>query len=104
MRAIEGGICAVSGVRAAGIKKGKYGLALIAASGEAAGMFTTNRVRAAPLYLTSENLKEGRLDGVIANSGCANAYTGERGLEDARSMARLFSGFLGSDEKRIGVA
>ena len=103
MQRIEGGICAVSGVRAAGVRQGKYGLALIAASGAAAGMFTTNRVRAAPLEITAQNLAGGHLDGVIANSGCANAYTGPRGLEDARAMARLFSDFLGIDEGRIGI-
>ncbi|MDD1762361.1 MAG: bifunctional ornithine acetyltransferase/N-acetylglutamate synthase, partial [Methanothrix sp.] len=103
MRRIEGGICAVPGVRAAGVRQGKYGLALIAASGVAAGMFTTNRVRAAPLEVTAQNLAGGHLDGVIANSGCANAYTGTRGMEDARAMARLFAEYLGSDETRIGL-
>ncbi|MGB7545298.1 MAG: bifunctional ornithine acetyltransferase/N-acetylglutamate synthase, partial [Methanothrix sp.] len=104
MKRVEGGICAVSGVRAAGVRRGRHGLALIVASGAAAGMFTTNRVRAAPLEVTAQNLAGGHLDGVIANSGCANAYTGPRGLEDARSMARLLAGFLGTDETKIGVA
>jgi glutamate N-acetyltransferase/amino-acid N-acetyltransferase len=104
MKRIEGGICAISGVRAAGVRQGKYGLALIAASGAAAGMFTTNRVRAAPLEVTAQHLAGGHLDGVIANSGCANAYTGPRGLDDARAMARLLAGFLEADENRIGVA
>ena len=104
MQRIEGGICAVPGVRASGVRQGKYGLALIAASGAAAGMFTTNKVRAAPLDVTAEHLAGGHLDGVIANSGCANAYTGPRGLEDARAMARLLAGFLGTDEKKIAVA
>ncbi|MCX6674292.1 MAG: bifunctional ornithine acetyltransferase/N-acetylglutamate synthase [Methanothrix sp.] len=104
MQRIEGGICAVPGVRAAGVRQGKYGLALIAASGAAAGMFTTNKVRAAPLDVTAQNLAGGHLDGIIANSGCANAYTGPRGLEDARAMARLLAGFLATEEKKIGVA
>lgn len=104
MQRIEGGICAVAGVRAAGVRQGKYGLALIAASGAAAGMFTTNKVRAAPLDVTAEHLAGGHLDGVIANSGCANAYTGPRGSEDARAMARLLAGFLKTDEMNIAVA
>jgi glutamate N-acetyltransferase/amino-acid N-acetyltransferase len=105
MQRIDGGICAVPGVRAAGVRQGKYGLALIVASGKAAGMFTTNKVRAAPLAVTAEHLvASGYLDGVIANSGCANAYTGTRGLEDARAMARLLAGFLATDEKKIAVA
>ena len=105
MQRIDGGICAVPGVRAAGVRQGKYGLALIVASGKAAGMFTNNKVRAAPLAVTVEHLAAGGyLDGVIANSGCANAYTGQRGLEDARAMARLLAGFLATDEKKIAVA
>jgi len=103
---IEGGICAVDGVRAAGVKRGKYGVALIAAIGTAAGVFTTNKIRAAPLDVTAENLNisEGRLEGVIANSGCANAYTGQQGLEDARWMASLFAETLGVGPEKIGVA
>jgi glutamate N-acetyltransferase/amino-acid N-acetyltransferase len=105
MQMIDGGICAVPGVRASGARQGKWGVALIAASGTAAGMFTTNKVRAAPLDVTAEHLgATGRLEGVIANSGCANAFTGQRGLEDAREMARLLAGFLGTDEKKIAVA
>lgn len=103
MKRIEGGICAVDGVRAAGARRGKYGLALIAASGTAAGVFTTNKIRAAPLDVTAQNLRGGRLDGIIANSGCANAYTGDKGIEDARAMARMFAEFLGTDPSRIGI-
>ncbi|HPW73805.1 MAG: bifunctional ornithine acetyltransferase/N-acetylglutamate synthase [Methanothrix sp.] len=106
MQRVEGGICAIEGVRACGVREGRYGLALIAASGAAAGMFTTNRVRAAPLAVTAEHLTltGGHLDGIIANSGCANAYTGGQGAKDARDMASLLAGFLKTDEKRIAVA
>ncbi len=104
MKRLEGGICAVPGVQASGARQGKYGVALIVASGKAAGMFTTNKIRAAPLEVTAQNLKEGRLDGVIANSGCANAYTGERGRQDAIKMAQMLAEFLNTDSGRIGVA
>jgi glutamate N-acetyltransferase/amino-acid N-acetyltransferase len=103
MKRVDGGICAVPGVRAAGARQGKYGVAIIAASGAAAGMFTTNKIRAAPLDVTAEHLSSGYLDGVIANSGCANAYTGRRGLEDASAMAELLAGFLGTDKRHIAV-
>ncbi len=104
MKRIDGGICAVTGVRAAGTRKGKYGVAVIAASGAAAGMYTTNKIRAAPLDVTAEHLTGGHLDGIIANSGCANAYTGTHGLDDARRMANLLADFLGTDVKEIAVA
>jgi glutamate N-acetyltransferase/amino-acid N-acetyltransferase len=105
VKRIEGGICAVPGVRASGARRGKYGIAMIASRGAAAGMFTTNRVRAAPLELTARSLaSSGRLDGIIANSGCANAYTGERGLQDALKMAEMLADLLKTDPARIGVA
>ncbi len=104
MKRIDGGICAVPGVRAAGARQGKYGIALIAASGAAAGMFTTNKIRAAPLDITAQHLSGGYLDGVIANSGCANAYTGKRGLEDAQAMTEFLANYLKTDAGRIAVA
>ncbi len=104
MKRIEGGICAVPGVRAAGARQGKYGVALITASGAAAGMYTTNKIRAAPLDVTADHLSSGFLNGIIANSGCANAYTGRRGLEDARAMAELLAGYLKTDANKIAVA
>lgn len=97
-------ICAVEGVTAAGIKEGKFGLALIRASGTAAGVFTKNRVSAAPVELMKKQLKKGRLEAVVANSGCANAYTGRRGYDDAVEMAGIAGDALGVDPTRIGVA
>ncbi|KQC05182.1 MAG: ornithine acetyltransferase [Methanoculleus sp. SDB] len=98
-------ICAVEGVTATGIKEGKFGLTLIRASGIAAVVCTRNLVQAAPVRLMREERDpDGRLHGVIANSGCANAYTGERGYADARAMAALGAEALGTVPSRIGVA
>lgn len=97
-------ICAVEGVSAAGIKEGKYGLALIRASGTAAGVFTRNLVRAAPVELMMNRMAEGRLDGIIVNSGSANAYTGKRGYDDAVTMAEIGAEALDTDPMRVGVA
>lgn len=97
-------ICAIEGVEAAGVREGKYGLALIRAEGTAAGVFTSNLVRAAPIELMMDRVRRGRLGGVIANSGCANAHTGRRGLEDAATMAAIGGRALGIDEREIGVA
>ncbi|MCK4938081.1 MAG: bifunctional ornithine acetyltransferase/N-acetylglutamate synthase [Methanosarcinales archaeon] len=104
MNEIEGGICTVKGVSAWGVKQGKYGLAFISAKGNAAGVFTRNRVIAAPLILTRQHLEGGKLSAVIVNSGNANAFTGLEGLEDARTMAALAADKLGIDEKSVGVA
>ena len=97
-------ICAVPGVKAWGMKEGKYGLALIEAQGTAAGVFTENLVRAAPVELMRKQIKAGKLEAVIANSGCANAYTGKRGYADAVTMTEYAGSALGIKPSRIGVA
>jgi glutamate N-acetyltransferase/amino-acid N-acetyltransferase len=97
-------ICGVEGVRASGIKEGKFGLALIEAAGTAAGVFTSNLVRAPPITLMEERIHKGRLEAIIANSGCANAYTGERGYKDAVRMGEICGEVLGIDPNVIGVA
>ena len=105
MKVIDGGICSVKGVRSYGIKPGKMGLAVIVAEGNAAGVFTRNKVIAAPLIVTREALeKNGKLAAIIANSGNANAFTGEEGMADAREMASILAGKLGVDSDLIGVA
>ncbi len=97
-------ICAVPGVKCQGMKEGKYGLALIEAHGTAAGVFTENLVRAAPVELVKKQLKAGKMDAVIVNSGCANAYTGTRGYTDAVTMTEYAGSALGIPPARIGVA
>jgi glutamate N-acetyltransferase/amino-acid N-acetyltransferase len=68
-------------------------LALLAAEGPctAAGVFTTNRVKAAPVLYDQEILarNSASIRAVIANAGCANACTGPQGMDDARRMAEL---------------
>lgn len=97
-------ICAVEGVTAWGVKEGKYGLALIKASGTGAAVFTSNKVRAPVVNLMAERTKRGKLAGIIVNSGCANAYTGKRGYKDAMTMASIGAEALGISEKETGVA
>lgn len=105
MKQIEGGICAVRGVSANGIKTGKMGIAVIHAEGPAAGVFTKNRVTAAPVILSKGVIEtQHRLSAVIANSGNANAFTGDDGFLDAMEMASVLSEKLGVDAKTVAVA
>ncbi|MBC7085141.1 MAG: bifunctional ornithine acetyltransferase/N-acetylglutamate synthase [Methanomethylovorans sp.] len=105
MKAIDGGICAVKGVKAWGIKSGKMGLGVIVAEGNAAGMFTMNKVIAAPLIVTREHIKKhGKLSALIVNSGNANAFTGEQGVEDARKMACMLADALSINPEYVAVA
>jgi glutamate N-acetyltransferase / amino-acid N-acetyltransferase len=97
-------ICAVKGVNAWGMKEGKFGLALIHAEGTAAGVFTKNLVKAAPIELMRKQIKAGKLEAVIANSGCANAYTGKQGYADAVAMTEYAGASLGVKPAHIGVA
>ena len=97
-------ICSVKGVDAFGMKEGKFGLAVIRASGTAAGVFTENLVKAAPVELVRKQIKAGKMDAVIANSGCANAYTGKRGYADAVAMTEIAGSALGINPAMIGVA
>ncbi|ACL69044.1 bifunctional glutamate N-acetyltransferase/amino-acid acetyltransferase ArgJ [Halothermothrix orenii] len=97
---ITGGITAPRGFLASGVSCGikqepRRDLALIYSKKAAsvAGVFTTNRVQAAPVILSRERVKGGTCRAIIVNSGNANACTGKRGLEDARAMtARVAEG------------
>lgn len=83
---------------AAAIKKpGRLDLGLIVASqpATAAGVFTRNRVKAAPVLLCRRRLRAGRAQAILVNSGNANACTGPGGLEDARQVTRAAARFLG---------
>jgi glutamate N-acetyltransferase/amino-acid N-acetyltransferase len=110
---IEGGtVTSPAGFQAAAAHAGirynpnKFDLGLLYSEAPcaAAAVYTANRVRAAPLLVTEEHLADGRAQAVIANSGCANAATGRRGLEDARAMARLAARKLGLDASDVAVA
>ena len=107
MKNIEGGICSVKGIKANGIKQGKNGIAIMVADARqlsSSGVFTRNKVIAAPLIITREALSKGELKAIIANSGCANAFTGNKGIQDAKWMAGLLSKKLNCSPDEIGVA
>lgn len=92
---------------AAGIKpSGTTDLALLVSDrpAAAAGVFTTNRVAAAPVLLSRRHLRRGVARGVVVNAGNANACTGSRGLADARAMAKTAGGAIGARERDLLVA
>jgi glutamate N-acetyltransferase / amino-acid N-acetyltransferase len=60
-----------------------------------AGAFTTNQVKAAPVVLDMERLKQGRAQAILVNSGCANACTGENGMRAAVATAQCAAAALG---------
>jgi glutamate N-acetyltransferase/amino-acid N-acetyltransferase len=113
IRAIDGGVTAPSGYRAAGLHcgikaSGKPDLSLIVSDSpaSAAGVFTVNLAKAAPVYLCQDHLASsgGRASVILTNSGCANACTGPQGMIDAREMAQLAAAAVGCREDHVLVA
>jgi glutamate N-acetyltransferase/amino-acid N-acetyltransferase len=91
----------------AGIKKrGGLDLALLFSEREAsaAGVFTGNKVKAAPILVSQENIKKGRARAIVANSGNANACTGEAGLQSARFTTEGIARELGIGPEQVLVA
>jgi glutamate N-acetyltransferase/amino-acid N-acetyltransferase len=95
----DGGVTSAQGFQAAGIACGlKEGrakdLALIVsdAPAEVAATFTTNAVKAAPVKVSMKHAHNGKIRGVVVNSGCANACTGVGGITDAKAMIEHAAG------------
>lgn len=107
---VKGGIAAPKDFKASslhcGIKRKRKDLALIVSSvpAVACGMFTQNRVKAAPILVCREHLKKTTAQAIIVNSGNANACTGEHGMKDAYKMAELAAKGLDLDREDVLVA
>ncbi len=107
----NGNITTPAGFRAAGLHCGlkktqRNDLGVIAADHPcaAAGVYTTNAFKAAPLIVTEESLsRTGKLQVMLVNSGNANACTGDQGMADAREMRKLAAEAFGVSEDLAGV-
>jgi glutamate N-acetyltransferase/amino-acid N-acetyltransferase len=92
---------------AAGLKgNGRNDLALVLNTGPvhaAAGVFTRNRVKAAPVVWSQEVLRDSRLRAVILNSGGANACTGPEGFADAHRTAEVVAAAFGQSQGAAGL-
>jgi glutamate N-acetyltransferase/amino-acid N-acetyltransferase len=92
---------------ASGLKKdGAKDLGLIFSQVPAnvAGVFTRNKVQAAPVLLDKERIQSGSCQAIIVNSGNANCCTGEQGMRDAKEMARLAASALKISPELVQVA
>ncbi len=105
------GVTAPKGFRAAGVTAGlKAGgtpdLALVVNDGPlvaAAGVFTANRVKAAPVLWSQQVLAGGAVEAVVLNSGGANACTGPDGFADTHRTAEAVAAALGTGAARVAV-
>lgn len=95
-----------SAVEAAIKKPGRLDLGLIFSEAPAAvaAVFTTNMVKAAPVLLCIDRVKNGRCQAVVVNSGNANACTGAQGMEDALATSRLVAEGLGLPDELVLVS
>jgi len=92
---------------AAGIRKKErldLGLIFSEKPAVAAGVFTTSRVKAAPVLLDMERIVKGRAQAILVNSGVANACTGKSGMQVARACSGLAAAALNIDENLVQVA
>ena len=111
MNIINGGVCAAQGFLANGIhcgirkNKTKRDLALIYSQkrATAASVYTTNKVKGAPLTVTKNNIEDGYAQAVICNSGNANTCNAN-GIEIAEQMCQLLSSEMGILSKDVVVA
>jgi glutamate N-acetyltransferase/amino-acid N-acetyltransferase len=95
-----------SAVEAAIKKPGRLDLALIYSLAPAgvAAVFTTNKVKAAPVLLDEERVKSGTIQALVVNSGNANACTGAQGMADALETARLVAQGLAIPQESVLVS
>ena len=111
---VDGGVTAPLGFTSAAVhcgikaKSGALDLTILAADRPVAtaGLFTTNLAVAAPVVLSRQHLERthGYVRAVVVNSGCANACTGEQGMQDARAMAAATAQALRCAPEEVLVA
>ena len=112
VKTILGGVTTPQGFRAAGVSAGiktqGLDLALLVSDrpAAAAAVFTTNRAQAAPVLVSIDHLSHsgGVARAIVVNSGCANACTGDAGLDVARGMAAETARGIGCPEEQVLVA
>ena len=113
LTAVTGSVTAPRGFRAAGISagikaSGNADLALVVsdAPATAAAVFTINKAQAAPVIVSREHLERsgGTARAIVVNSGCANACTGDAGMQAARDMASETARLVGCPVEQVLVA
>ncbi|WP_106497212.1 bifunctional ornithine acetyltransferase/N-acetylglutamate synthase [Lentibacillus sp. Marseille-P4043] len=107
---VDGNVATANGFYAGGLhcgikrKRNDLGWLYSDVPANTAAVYTTNQFQAAPLVVTKESIQaEGKIQGLIVNSGVANACTGEEGLSNAYQMRHLFANKLGIADHLVAV-
>lgn len=102
LKIVKGGVTTPLGFRAS--SREKLALLFSPVPCRAAGIFTTNALKAAPVVLSQERLKSGVAQAIVINSGNANALTGKKGLRDAELICNRIASILNLDSNYVLAA
>ena len=109
-KVIDGGVTSAKGFSAAGVhaglKKSKKDMAMVVSASDAvtAGVYTTNKVKAAPVIWDQGITENGTAKAIVVNSGNANACTGQKGLLDAEETAEIAAKLIGTEKSKVYVS
>jgi glutamate N-acetyltransferase / amino-acid N-acetyltransferase len=111
IRTVKGGILAAKGFKAAGVKCGlkkkkveDFAMIFSEVPAVATGVFSRNQVLAAPVQLSKKLVRRHRSQAIVVNAGCANAFTGARGMNDAIEMAKMTGSALDIPPEDVLIA
>lgn len=105
MKTLDKGICSIDSVKVSGYREGKYGVTIIYhENSTCVGVYTTNKVYAAPIDITKKHLENGKISAIIVNSGNANCYTKQEGIEKGLELAQLTADTLQIPVEDVAVA
>lgn len=105
MKTLDKGICSIDSVKASGYREGKYGVTIIYhEKSTCVGVYTKNKVYAAPIDITRKHLENGEISAIIINSGNANCYTKEDGIRKGMELAQLTADTLDISVEEVAVA
>lgn len=93
------------GVKVSGSCEDDYGVVVIfSEDNTASAVFTQNKIVAAPVKICKENMKDGKLSAIVANSGNANCCTGKEGMKNGNEMVQRVAEKLKISQEDVGVA
>ena len=105
IKELNGGFSQIKNLKFSGVKEGKYGVSIILCpNSTASGVFTSNKVVAAPVSYTKNVLKNGIVSAVFINSGNANCFTGNQGFKDCETLVELISSNLDIPKDEIAIS
>ncbi|RAP54304.1 MAG: bifunctional ornithine acetyltransferase/N-acetylglutamate synthase [Methanosphaera sp. rholeuAM130] len=104
MKELDMGICSIDTLKASGYREGKYGVTILYhENSTAAAVYTSNQVYAAPISITRKHIADGNISAILINSGNANCYTKEEGIEKGLELAQLVADDLNIPLEDVAV-